>query len=243
VIIFPAIDIKNGKVVRLSQGKFDNVTIYSDDPVKVAKEWERQGAEWLHVVDLDGAQTGEVKNAETILKIAKSVKIPIQTGGGIRTIKEIDKLLTGGVKRVILGTKAIENQEFFKTYLEKWPQQVIVSLDCSNGMVTERGWTTTSKIKGTDFARELQRLGVGHIIFTDIARDGMLQGPNIKSIEDILNVVSIPVIASGGVSNLDDIKKLKTLVPKGLEGVIVGKALYEKRLDLKEALLLCSQKE
>jgi phosphoribosylformimino-5-aminoimidazole carboxamide ribotide isomerase len=236
MIIFPAIDIKNGQVVRLIQGKFDQVTEYSKDPVAIAQHWEKVGAEWLHVVDLDGAQTGVIQNLETILKIVRTVKIPVQMGGGVRELKAAENLLQGGVKRVVLGTKAIEDRAFFTTLLKKWNDRIAVSLDCHNGMVAQRGWTTTSNIKATDLVKELEQLGLKTLIYTDIARDGMLTGPNLAELKGLLSVTKIPVIASGGVSNLDDIKKLKQLEADGLMGAITGKAIYEGKLDLKEAL-------
>jgi phosphoribosylformimino-5-aminoimidazole carboxamide ribotide isomerase len=236
MIIFPAIDIKNGQVVRLIQGKFDQVTEYSKDPVAIAQHWEKIGAEWLHVVDLDGAQTGVIQNLETILKIVKTVNIPVQMGGGVRQLKNAENLLQGGVKRIVLGTKAIEDRAFFTTLLKKWNDRIAVSLDCNKGMVAQRGWTTTSNIKATDLVKELEQLGLKTLIYTDIARDGMLTGPNLPELKELLTVTTIPVIASGGVSNLDDIKKLKQLEKDGLMGAITGKAIYEGKLDLKEAL-------
>ena len=242
MIVIPAIDIKDGKVVRLSQGKFDEVTIYSSDPVAIAQKWETNGAAWLHVVDLDGAEKGRVKNLDIIAQIVKSVKIPIQMGGGIRTRNDIEKLLSFGVTRVILGTKVVEDKEFFKSVLHDLPNRVIVSLDCSRGMVTQKGWTSVSNLKATDFAKELEALGLSCLIYTDIARDGTLRGPNLDSIKKLLEVVKIPVISSGGISALEDIAKLKALEPQGLMGVIVGKALYERSFYLKDAIALCSQK-
>lgn len=242
MIVFPAIDIKEGKVVRLSQGKFQEITIYSIDPVSIAKKWETIGASWLHVVDLDGAEKGEMKNLSIITEIAKLVKIPIQVGGGIRTIADIEKLLAAGVNRIILGTKVIEDKTFLKKILDQWSNRVMVSLDCSRGIVAQKGWTSLSTLKATDFAKELEALGVSYLIYTDIARDGTLKGPNVKSIQEILAAVSIPVIASGGVSAIEDIATLKNLNAPNLMGVIVGKAIYEGRLYLKDAIDLCSQK-
>jgi len=250
VIIFPAIDIKNGKVVRLSQGKFDDVTVYSDDPIEVAKGWEKQGAEWLHIVDLDGAQTGNLKNFEIIRTLSNSINIPIQLGGGIRNESLIAMLLEekkgstrARIDRVIMGTSAIEDQPFLQRMIKKWGVKIGISLDCSNGYIASRGWSVVTKIKAMDIAKKLEEMGLQYLVYTDISKDGMLTGPNLEGIKEILNTVRIPVIVSGGVSNLDDIKKLKALTSKGLEGIIVGKALYEGRLDLKEAIRICSQKE
>lgn len=242
MIIFPAIDIKEGKVIRLSRGKFDEVTVYSEDPVATAKKWEKAGAQYLHVVDLDGAQKGSMKNFNLIADIAKAVKVPIQVGGGIREKDEIVKLFSAGIARVILGTKAIENRKFLKEILTKWRDKIVVSLDCADGLVTQSGWTKTTEIKATEFAEELEGLGLNSLIYTDISRDGMLGGPNFDGLKKILDAVEMQVIASGGVSQLDDIKKLIKLEPYGLTGAIVGKAIYENKLDLKEAIKLCSPK-
>ncbi len=239
MIIFPAIDIKEGKVVRLRQGEFSKVTEYSSDPVSIAQQWVDQGAEWLHVVDLDGAQTGEIKNFSVIAKIAKSVKASIQVGGGIRHGEEIERFFDSGIQRVILGTKIIEDRTFLKDILAQWSQRIAVSLDCQNGMVAQRGWTTVTDLKGTDLAKELEGLGLKVLIFTDIKRDGMLQGPNFAALEEMLATVKkTAVIASGGVANLDDIERLLPLKAKGLLGVITGKAIYEGTLDLKSAIKL-----
>lgn len=238
MIIFPAIDIKNGQVVRLIQGKFDQVTEYSNDPVSIAKQWELRGAQWLHVVDLDGAKTGKIQNKDIILNIVRAVKIPIQMGGGVRTTDDVENMLNGGIARVVLGTGAIEDRLFFKKTLTKGKEKVALSLDCNKGMVAQRGWTTTSNIKATDVVKELEALGLKCLIYTDIARDGMLTGPNIAELNDILNATKIPVIASGGVSCLNDIKELMKLESKGLMGAITGKAIYEGKLNLEEALRL-----
>jgi phosphoribosylformimino-5-aminoimidazole carboxamide ribotide isomerase len=184
-----------------------------------------------------------MQNMETILKIAASVKIPIQTGGGIRTEEDIKRLLEGGVARVILGTKVIEDRMFLKKVIDRWKEKIAVSLDCSNGMVAQRGWTSHTNIKATDFVKDLQALGLTCLIYTDIARDGMLNGPNLAGLEELADITNIPIIASGGISDIEDIKKLLTLEDKGIIGAIIGRALYEGKLDLKEALALCSQKE
>lgn len=236
MIIFPAIDIREGKVVRLIQGKFDQVTEYAQDPLIVAKEWVKKGAQWLHCVDLDGALHGEMKNIDVILNIAKEINIPIQVGGGIRDKKTIEKLIEGNIARVILGTKIVEDSSFLIDVLAKHQDKIAVSLDCSNGMVAQRGWTSTSDIKATNLAKELEILGVKYIIYTDIARDGMLTGPNYEGIKEMLSCTKIPIIASGGVSNLSDIIKLKEYTQDGLLGAITGKAIYEGKLDLEEAI-------
>lgn len=242
MIIFPAIDIKEGKVVRLIQGKFDQVTDYGLDPVTVAQEWESQGAQWLHVVDLDGAQTGEPKNFETIFKIVKKVKIPVQAGGGIRQEKIVEQLLQANVARVVLGTKAIENLDFLKEVIKLYGNKIAVSLDCSQGFVQTKGWTQGSNVQAVSFCGQLEKIGLQCLVYTDISRDGMLQGPNFTGLAELLSKTKISVIASGGVSSLEDIKKLKAMRPPPM-GVIIGKALYEGKINLKEAIGVCSQKE
>jgi phosphoribosylformimino-5-aminoimidazole carboxamide ribotide isomerase len=201
-----------------------------------------EGAQWLHVVDLDGAKDGIIKNLNVILKIAKHINIPIEMGGGIRTHEDIETLIHGGVKRVILGTKAIENRNFLKDALRKWPNQIAISLDCKDGFVAQRGWVEETKIKATDMAKEMEDLGVPLLVYTDIARDGMLTGPNLKGIEEMLKATHLPIIASGGISGIEDIKNLLKFDSKRIYGTIIGKALYEEKISLKETLLLCSQK-
>ncbi|MBF0478148.1 MAG: 1-(5-phosphoribosyl)-5-[(5-phosphoribosylamino)methylideneamino]imidazole-4-carboxamide isomerase [Candidatus Omnitrophica bacterium] len=236
MIIFPAIDIKDGKVVRLVQGKFDQVTEYGRDPVVMARFWETEGAEWLHIVDLDGAKDGVIRNKNIILQIARTVKIPIEMGGGIRTKEDIKSLIDGGVSRVILGTKVIQDLNFLKEIVGIWGDKIAVSLDCHNGMVAQHGWVSTSDVKATVFAKELEQIGVKWIIFTDIARDGMMTGPNMAALEAIAESVQhVNIIASGGVSSLEDLKQIKTLELKGVVGAITGKAIYEGKIDLKKA--------
>lgn len=236
MIIFPAIDIKDGKVVRLKQGNFDQVTEYSYNPLVVAKRWVDQGAQWLHIVDLDGAQQGTPRNFDIIREIARTVKIPIQVGGGIRQKDDITKLIQGGVKRVILGTKVIENREFLKEALGDWKDQIAVSVDCFEGNLVQNGWTALTSIKATEFVKELEKAGLKCLIYTDIKTDGMLKGPNFVSLKEILETVKIDVIASGGISNIDDIKKLCAMDSSNLIGAITGKAIYEGTLKLPEAI-------
>ncbi|MBP9854718.1 MAG: 1-(5-phosphoribosyl)-5-[(5-phosphoribosylamino)methylideneamino]imidazole-4-carboxamide isomerase [Candidatus Omnitrophica bacterium] len=239
MILFPAIDIKSGKVVRLIQGKFDQVTEYSNDPVSMAKHWEDQGAKWLHVVDLDGAKSGEIKNRDIILKIAQAVGIPVQMGGGIRTKEDVSFLIEGGIARVVLGTRVIEDTTFLLDLLSTWNEKIAVSLDCSGGYVAQNGWTMTSNIRGIDLVREFELLGLKYLIYTDIASDGTLSGPNFEGLKSILAATQIPVIASGGIADLDDVKRLKSLENRGVIGAITGKAIYEGKLDFKKALMIC----
>lgn len=239
MILFPAIDIQQGKVVRLKQGKFDQVTEYSHDPAETAQRWEREGAQWLHVVDLDGAKNGRVTNWDALEKIARSVKIPIEVGGGIRTEDDVKHLLSIGMQRVIFGTRAITDPLALKTMIHQWPEHIAVSIDASNGMVTKLGWTEQTNTDAVSFAKQLEHDGLRCLIYTDIARDGMLTGPNIEALRHVLRAVSVDVIASGGISNIDDIKALLELESEGLYGAITGRALYEGTLDLREALALC----
>jgi len=241
MIIFPAIDIKDGNVVRLLQGKFDEVTEYSSAPIGMAKLWEEKGAQWIHVVDLDGAQTGTPQNTDLILRIAESVSIPIQIGGGIRTKEDIQTLIEGGVQRVILGTKILEDLDFLKEMINQWGDKIAVSLDCSNGMIAQRGWTQTSEIRAIDFVKKLEAIGLSCLIYTDIARDGMLNGPNYDALLELAKTTTIPIIASGGVADIEDIKKLLDMEHEGIIGAITGRAIYEGKLILGDALKLCSQ--
>ncbi|OGX06254.1 MAG: 1-(5-phosphoribosyl)-5-[(5-phosphoribosylamino)methylideneamino]imidazole-4-carboxamide isomerase [Omnitrophica WOR_2 bacterium GWA2_47_8] len=241
MIVIPAIDIKDGKVVRLLQGHFDKVTEYAKDPLALAKHWQKLGAQWLHVVDLDGAQTGEMKNLEIIKKIAKTVSIPIEVGGGIRGEKEVKELLKAKIARVILGTRVVREKDFLKKILSLGQDKIAVSLDCSNGFVTQRGWVEVSDIKGTDFAKDLEAMGLKTLIYTDVAKDGTLSGPNWDGLKEILKTVEISVIASGGISSLDDIKKLMDLKAQNLWGAITGKAIYENKLDFRKAVELTAK--
>ena len=242
MIVIPAIDIMGGKVVRLMQGKFQEVTVYSEQPAETAQQWVKEGAKALHVVDLDGAASGKVKNFEIINNIVQSTKAKVEVGGGIRDVDAIKSLINIGVDKVVLGTKAIDDKEFLNKVVNVWPDRIVVSLDASHGKLAKEGWTSMSNIKVSEFAKELQEIGVKRIIYTDIARDGTLTGPNIKGIKSILAVVNIPVVASGGMSKREDVYKIKELEKDGLFGVIIGKALYERTIYLREAIEFCSQK-
>ncbi len=240
MLVIPAIDIKDGKVVRLYKGEYDKDKVYSKDPVVVANRWQRRGAKLIHVVDLDGAVSGKSKNLDVIEKIVASVDIPIELGGGIRTKEAIRNLLNKGVNKVILGTKACENETFLQSVVEEFGDKIIVSIDVLEGKVATKAWTKVTEIKPFDLLKRLELLGVKVVIYTEIDRDGTLKGPDIEAIKEFLQArESCLVIASGGVSSLDDLKALKTLEPQGLFGVIVGKALYEKRIELEEAIAVC----
>jgi phosphoribosylformimino-5-aminoimidazole carboxamide ribotide isomerase len=233
MIIYPAVDIKDGRCVRLVQGEFDKVTIYSEDPVEMALKWEGLGAEYLHVVDLDGARTGETQNISITSEIASKVKMPIQLGGGIRSIEIIEKVISKGIQRVILGTSAVKNPDLVKKAIEIYKEKIVIGIDAKDGMVAIDGWENTSDFTAIDFASKMVELGAKTIIYTDIARDGMLTGPNLIAMREMAQSVDAEIIASGGVSSLQDIKDLKET---GVSGVIVGKALYTGDLDLKEAI-------
>ncbi len=234
MLIIPAIDLKDGKCVRLLQGKADAVTVYSDRPDDIARKWQDMGAKVIHVVDLDGAFSGTQKNIEGIKKIRQAVSVDIELGGGIRDMERIEMLLGLGINRVILGTAAIEMPELIKEACKRFPGKIIIGIDAKDGLVAVKGWVEVTDVKAKELALRMEDYGVWGIIYTDISRDGMLTGPNIEAIRQMVEAVSIPVIASGGVSSIDDIKRLKEI--KGLWGAITGKALYTGAIDLKEAI-------
>ncbi len=241
MLVIPAIDLKDGQCVRLFQGKRDAVTTYSNDPEATAKRWEASGAQMLHVVDLDGAFTGSQKNFDAIRKIRQSVKIDLQVGGGIRNINTITTLFSVGINRVIIGTAAIEDPEFVTYSCSRYPGRVFIGIDAKEGLVAVRGWEAVTSINATELAKHLEGKGASGIIYTDIVRDGTLSGPNIEETKKMVEAVNIPVIAAGGVSSIDDIKKLMNI--KNLWGVITGKAIYSGTLDLKEAIKLVMSNE
>lgn len=240
--IIPAIDIIEGRCVRLVQGRFDNKTVFSDEPAETAKRWENEGAPRIHVVDLDGARTGRPQNLEVVSKIVQSVNVPVQLGGGIRNIETAKTVLNTGVERVIIGTSAALNTDIALAMIESFGEHVIIGIDVLDGFVAVHGWQSHTKEDAFAFARKMETMGAKRIIFTDISRDGMLSGVNIAAIKQILDAVSIPVIASGGIGNLEDILKLAPLSSKGLEGVILGKALYTGAVNLTEAISAISEK-
>ncbi len=241
MIIIPAIDLKDGKCVRLLQGKEDEVTVYSDDPPAMANKWVDLGARLLHLVDLDGAFSGEQKNYDKIRAIRKAIQIPIELGGGIRDISRIDKLVNIGIDRVIIGTSAASNPDMVKEASKKYPGQVIVGIDAKDGKVAVKGWVEITELDAVEFAQSVEKFGIGGIIYTDISRDGMLIGPNLDAMAKMVESVKVPVIASGGVSNIEDIKSLLEI--DNLWGVIMGKALYSGALDLREAIELVKSKK
>ncbi|MCK5512839.1 MAG: 1-(5-phosphoribosyl)-5-[(5-phosphoribosylamino)methylideneamino]imidazole-4-carboxamide isomerase [Thermodesulfovibrionia bacterium] len=234
MIVIPAIDLKNGSCVRLVQGKKEAVTVYSDDPVAMAIHWARLGAELLHIVDLDGAFTGKQKNFKVIKAVRKAVDIPLQVGGGIRDIASIEKLICLDIDRVIIGTAAASNPGMVEKACKKFPGRVLAGIDARNGRIAVKGWEEVTEFEAIDFAKNMEARGAGAVIYTDILRDGMLSGPNIEAMTEMVKELKIPVIASGGVSSMSDIRNLNKI--KDLWGVITGKALYAGKLDLKEAL-------
>jgi phosphoribosylformimino-5-aminoimidazole carboxamide ribotide isomerase len=238
--IIPAIDIRKGKCVRLIMGDVRDETVYSKEPVEVAKLWQVKGARMIHVVDLDGALTGKPKNADIILKIAKALRINIEVGGGLREEEDIKKYIKADVRRVILSTSAIASEEFLKDMLEKYKEKIIVGVDAKDGYVAAKGWKDITQVKALDFIKKLEGMGVKRIIYTDIRRDGVMKGPNIKGIITILRNTKMKVIVSGGVSRLKNIERLMELEKKhdNIEGIIIGKALYTGDIDLKEAVKL-----
>jgi phosphoribosylformimino-5-aminoimidazole carboxamide ribotide isomerase len=241
MLIIPAVDIKNGKCVRLLQGRMDDETVYSDDPRAMALKWTRLGAQLIHVIDLDGAFAKVPQNTGSIRKILQTLKVPIQLGGGIRTEETVHMYLEMGVKRVIIGTGAIKEPDFVKKVCKTYPGQIVVGIDARNGKVAIDGWTQTTRIEAMELAKEFEDCGVAAINFTDIHRDGMQTGPNLNATLRLAEAVSIPVVASGGVSSIEDIKNLLPLETAGVAGVIIGKALYSGKLDLKEALDLTAK--
>ncbi len=236
MIIIPAVDIKDGKCVRLLQGRMDDETIFSDDPAAMAKRWENEGAELIHVVDLNGAYEKSPQNISSIKKILETVNVGIQVGGGIRNSDNIRMLLDMGVRRVIIGTEAIQNPQMVKDACKTFPDQIVVGIDALNGQVAIEGWAEITQTKAADLAKQFEDCGVAAINFTDIHRDGMQTGPNIEETGNLAEAISIPVIASGGVSTLDDIKNLIPLEKAGVVGVITGRAIYSGTLDLREAI-------
>jgi len=238
MIIIPAVDIKDGKCVRLLQGRMDAQTVFSDDPSSMAKRWENEGASLIHVVDLDGAVSKNPMNVKSVQKILQTVTADIQIGGGIRNMETIQMYMDLGVKRVIIGTEAIRNPSFVKDACKSFPSGIVVGIDARNGMAAIEGWTETTQTSAIDLAKQFEDCGVAAIHFTDIHRDGMQTGPNIEETRRLAESVSVPVVASGGVSNLEDIERLLPLQAVGVTGVIVGRALYSGTVDLKEAMSL-----
>lgn len=232
--LYPAIDIKSGKCVRLTQGLFDNVKVYSDTPADMARLWRDQGATFLHLVDLDGALAGRSVNEEVIRSIVEAVDIPVELGGGIRSEEAVRHMLDLGVARVIIGTKAVERPLFMKELVDAFgADRIVAGVDAKDGLVAVQGWESLSTVTAKELCLKMEELGIRHVVYTDISRDGMLNGPNVEATRQLTEATGIDVIASGGVSSMED---LRCLYEAGIKGAIIGKALYEKRVDLREAV-------
>jgi len=238
MIIFPAIDLKNGQCVRLFKGDMNQATVFNDNPAAQALEFENAGFKFLHIVDLDGAIAGASANEESVRSILKSVNIPTQLGGGIRTIAAIEKWLDLGISRVILGTIAAKNPQLVREACQKFPEKIVIGIDAKNGFVATEGWVETSEISVLELAKKFEDCGAIAIIYTDISRDGTLTGADFEGTKNLAENLKIPVIASGGISNLDDVLKIKTLEKSGVIGAIVGRAIYDKKIDPRDLVNL-----
>lgn len=235
MLVIPAIDLKDGRCVRLRQGDMAAETVYSDDVTEVASRWQQQGAGLIHVVDLNGAVDGEPKNLPHIESVMKAVRVKVQVGGGIRTIDTVRRYLNAGVSRVVLGTAALTNRALLDQACQEFPQRIVLGLDARDGRIAVKGWTTVSDVRAIDLLKELSGCAIAAVVYTDIARDGMLNGPNIPALKEVVEYSSFPVIASGGITRLEDLQAVRSLGQK-IEGAIVGKALYDGKLDLKAAV-------
>lgn len=234
--VIPAIDLLEGQCVRLYQGDYSRSQVFNTNPVEVAQQWVDQGATRLHVVDLDGAKAGKPMNAEAIAAIVRAVAVSVQVGGGLRDRAGVTQLLDIGVQRVILGTAAVEDHPLVEQLCNEFPGQIVAGIDARNGRVATRGWLETSEVAATDLAQQMSQLGVAAIIYTDIHRDGTLSGPNLDALRELARGVSIPIIASGGISSITDLLSLLALEPSGVSGVIIGRALYTGDISLKSAI-------
>ena len=243
MMIIPAVDIKDGRCVRLLQGEMDKETVFSDNPAAMAQRWQAMGAELIHLVDLNGAVDKKPCNLRTIESILAGIRVPVQLGGGIRDMATIETYINKGVARIVLGTEAIRNPDLVVQAARAFPQCIVVGIDARNGYVAIEGWTETTGTTAVDLARRFEDIGIAAINFTDIHRDGMQSGPNIEATRQLAEAVSIPVVASGGVSTIDDIQNLLPLASVGVQGVITGKALYSGSLDLRAAIALAHSAE
>jgi len=234
MIIFPAIDIKDGKCVRLIKGDFNQITAYEKSPFDQANVYSENGFKNIHIVDLDGALQGKSSNSNIVKKMLKNLKLKIQIGGGIRTIDEVDSWVKSGVDKVIIGTAAVENKNFLKTACEKFKNKIAISLDVKDGLIFLSGWKKQTNIRASDFLKEVENFGISRIIYTDINKDGTKEGPNIKDTIELSNKVKIPFVISGGISSIEDIKKIKSLKNQNIEGVIVGKSIYDGDIKINE---------
>ena len=238
MIIFPAVDMRGGRCVRLLQGQAEQETVYDQDPLAVALRWQKEGASWLHLIDLDGAFASGNENRTIAKHIFKALQIPVQFGGGIREMKDVEECLAAGAARVILGTAAVRDPELLAAVVQRYKDQIVVGVDVRNGKVATQGWNQVERLEVGSFLNTLREVGVERVIHTDISRDGMLVGPNLDATRQLAEESRLKIIASGGVSCLEDLQHIRSLEPCGVEGVVVGKALYERRFSLAEALAL-----
>ncbi|MDD2619630.1 MAG: 1-(5-phosphoribosyl)-5-[(5-phosphoribosylamino)methylideneamino]imidazole-4-carboxamide isomerase [Syntrophomonadaceae bacterium] len=237
MIIYPAIDLKEGQCVRLVQGRASDKTVYSDSPSSMARCFQELGAAWLHIVDLDGAFSGKPGNLQAIESIAAAVSLKFQVGGGLRSLEDVERVLRLGAQRVIIGSRAVTSPDFVKMLLDKFgAEKIVLGLDAKDGMVAVDGWVSTSNFKAVELGLQMKSLGIKRVVFTDISRDGVLKGPNLASIEEMARKTGLEIIASGGVSSLENIKALKAMEDTGVSGAIIGKALYDGMLNLSDAL-------
>jgi len=237
MLALPAVDLKGGRCVRLVQGMREREKVYSEDPVQVALRWQEEGAEFLHVVDLDGAWEGMPKNWDVVRGILDAVEVPVQLGGGLRSLETVERVLEAGVERVILGTAAVAEPEVVAEALRRFgPERVVVGIDVRGGEVAVRGWTEGTEVHPAELGVRMRELGVARALYTDISRDGTLSGPNVEAIRKFAEATGLRVIASGGISSLEDVRRVAALEPYGVEGMVLGKALYEGRLSLREVL-------
>ncbi len=236
MIVFPAIDLLGGRAVRLAQGDYDRVTVYNEDPLAQAREFAEAGAEWIHVVDLDGARDGAPGNTAVIERIVAEVGVPVQVGGGIRTLETLERFEAVGVSRMVLGTKLATDPAFVREAVERFGERVVAGIDARDGMVAVEGWREGTATPAAELVAELRDLGIHHLVYTDISRDGMQTGVNVDAYEQIAETAGFPVIASGGISTLDDFRELAALGPDVVEGAITGRALYEGAFKLKHAI-------
>ena len=237
MIIYPAIDLKDGQCVRLIQGRIEDKTVYSNDPASTAAAFAASGAGYLHVVDLDGAFQGSPRNSEAIAAIAAAIDIPFQVGGGLRSMGDVDRMLGLGAARVIIGTRAVKNPDFLKEMLDLYgPEKIVLGIDARDGMAAVEGWVETTAIPAVKLGLDMKELGARHCIYTDISRDGLLSGPNLAAIREMAEKTGLQIIASGGVSTLENIEDLKSMESWGVTGAIIGKALYDGKIELAAAL-------
>lgn len=239
--IYPAVDISQGRCVRLLQGVFGTETVYSDDPVKVAIGFSKAGARWLHIVDLDGAKTGERRNRELVLEVIRAASCPVQAGGGLRSLDDVEEMLAAGANRAVLGTVALEDPEEMARACKRYGERIAVSLDARGGELAAHGWTVGSGVPVLDAVKSFEEAGVARFVYTDVTRDGMLSGPDLEGLMRLKEATSLPVIASGGISSIEDIKAVLRLRKLGVEGAIVGRALYENKFDVREAQIVADE--